>query len=82
MKGFKIIVIGILSLLFVLLLYLTISYIKIGVDMPKELAERKITFMGGYILAIIFGVMAIICAIIILTCIIKWRKTHEKRIHK
>lgn len=82
MKVFKKIVIGILSILFLLLIYLTISYIKVGNDMPKVLADRKITFMGGYILAIIFGIMAIICAIIILTCIIKWRKPNEKRIHK
>lgn len=82
MKVFKKIMFIVLLSLFICLIYITISYIKIGINMPHVLAGKKITFMGGYILAIIFGVLSVICGIIIMICIIKWRKTNEKRIHK
>lgn len=73
-KGF-LIGIGIIDLI---LLVVTIGYIKWGIEMPDTLAGRDMQFMGAYILAMTFFLFVAILTSIFVVCLIKWRRNGGK----
>ena len=78
MKAFRIILLVILSILCAYSLYATIGYIVWGGEMPKIYGTPNTTFMGMYLMAITFGVVFIICAIIIVILSIRLYRIKKK----
>ena len=55
----------------VFLLISVIGYVKWGVDMPTQIADKELHFMGAYILALIYSIAFIIVTTIILVFVIR-----------
>lgn len=55
----------------VFLLVSVIGYTKWGLDMPTQIADKELHFMGAYILALIYSIAVIIVTTIIFIFVIR-----------
>ena len=74
MSIFKKILFSLIVAIDLLLLVVTIGYIKWGIEMPSSLAGRQMVFMGAYLLAMAYGILFLGITTILIIWIVRWGK--------